>query len=178
MICDVPQAAQNGHAWISISHDHLSQISRSIHAIDCFNSLTLGRCGINFKNKTFKLIIQNHSLGTSKKLLSGEYQSLTKDMSTLVRVMLYVVRHQAITQANVDPEMCRHMTSLGHNILSYIGFHRPCSAKLMACIVYDIHKIHKIKSHFSMYVEDDLCGISKGRFESARKIYYQYLVRY
>ena len=34
----------------------------------------------------------------------------TDDLSTLVQVM-------AITWANVDPDLCRHMVSLGHNEL-------------------------------------------------------------
>ena len=36
---------------------------------------------------------------------------LTDDKSTLVQVM-------AITWANVDPDLCRHMASLGHSELS------------------------------------------------------------
>ena len=43
-------------------------------------------------------------------------QDLTIEKSTLV--MAWCVRQQAITQANVDPELCRHMASLGHNGLA------------------------------------------------------------
>ena len=39
----------------------------------------------------------------------------TDDKSTLVQVMAW--RHKAITWANVDPDLCHHMVSLGHNKL-------------------------------------------------------------
>ena len=41
---------------------------------------------------------------------------LTDDQSTSVQVM--AVRQQAITWANVDPDLCRHMASLGPNGLN------------------------------------------------------------
>ena len=40
---------------------------------------------------------------------------LTDDKSTLVQVMAW---QQAITWANVDPDLCRHMASLGPNELT------------------------------------------------------------
>ena len=40
---------------------------------------------------------------------------LTDDKSILVQVMAGAVRQQAITWANVDPYLCLHMVSLGHN---------------------------------------------------------------
>ena len=45
-------------------------------------------------------------------------QDLTDDKSTLVQVWLGAVRQQAITWAIVDPDLCRHMASLGHNELN------------------------------------------------------------
>ena len=45
---------------------------------------------------------------------------VTGDKSTLVQVMLGAVRQQAITWANVDPDLCCHMMALGHNELTYI----------------------------------------------------------
>ena len=39
---------------------------------------------------------------------------LTKDKSTLVQVMAWC---QTITLAGVDPDLCRHMASLSHNVL-------------------------------------------------------------
>ena len=41
---------------------------------------------------------------------------LTDDKSTLVQVMA-----KAIAWANVDPDLCPHMTSLGHNELNPSG---------------------------------------------------------
>ena len=43
---------------------------------------------------------------------------LTDGKSILVQVMLGAIRQQAITWANVDPDLCRHMASLGLNELS------------------------------------------------------------
>ena len=45
------------------------------------------------------------------------FLDLTDDKSTLVQVMLGAIRQQAITWANVDPDLCRHVASLGHNEL-------------------------------------------------------------
>ena len=42
---------------------------------------------------------------------------LTDDKSTLPQVMLGAVRQQAITWADVDTDLCRHMASQGHNEL-------------------------------------------------------------
>ena len=41
---------------------------------------------------------------------------ITDDKSTLVQVMAWC--HQAITWANVDPDLCRKMASLGLNELN------------------------------------------------------------
>ena len=43
---------------------------------------------------------------------------LTEDKSTLVQVMVGVVRQQAITWANDDSVPCRLMATLGHNELT------------------------------------------------------------
>ena len=43
----------------------------------------------------------------------------TDDQSTLVQVMAWAVRQQAITWANVDPDLCCHMASLGPSELSW-----------------------------------------------------------
>ena len=44
-------------------------------------------------------------------------QDLTDDESTLVQGMAWChqAMQQAITWANVDPDLCYHMASLGHN---------------------------------------------------------------
>ena len=43
----------------------------------------------------------------------------TDNKSTLVQAMDCCARQQAITWSNVDPDLCRHMASLGHNELSH-----------------------------------------------------------
>ena len=43
------------------------------------------------------------------------------DKSTLVQVTAWCVWQQAITWANVNPDLCRYMVSLGHNVLSNHG---------------------------------------------------------
>ena len=40
----------------------------------------------------------------------------------LVQVMAWYRRTQAITRANVDPDLFHHMASLGHNKLGIHGF--------------------------------------------------------
>ena len=44
-------------------------------------------------------------------------QDLSDDISALVQVMAWYRRQQAITWANVDPDICHHMVSLGPNEL-------------------------------------------------------------
>ena len=43
-------------------------------------------------------------------------QNTFDDESTLVQVLLDAVRQLAITRAYVDPDLCRHIASLGHNV--------------------------------------------------------------
>ena len=43
---------------------------------------------------------------------------LTDENSTLVQVMACAIRQQAITWANVDPDLCHQMASLGLNELN------------------------------------------------------------
>ena len=45
-------------------------------------------------------------------------QNIANKKSTLVQIMAWCrVRKQAITGANIDPDLCRHTASLGHNKL-------------------------------------------------------------
>ena len=46
---------------------------------------------------------------------------LTDDKSTLVQVMAWCHQEQAITWADVDPDLCHPMASLGLNELSQWG---------------------------------------------------------
>ena len=48
-------------------------------------------------------------------------QNIIDDKATLAQVMLGVVRQQVITWAHIDPDLCPHMASLGHNELNYWG---------------------------------------------------------
>ena len=54
-------------------------------------------------------------------------QDLSDDKSTLVQVMGGAIRQQAITWANVDPDLCRHMASLGIDNTKYFfsNYHFP-----------------------------------------------------
>ena len=47
-------------------------------------------------------------------------QNPIDDKSTLVQVMAWCLRHQAITWTNVDPDLCHHMAWLGHNELTHV----------------------------------------------------------
>ena len=41
-------------------------------------------------------------------------ENVIYDKSTLVQVIVVIVRQQAITWGNADPDPCRHMASIGH----------------------------------------------------------------
>ena len=62
-------------------------------------------------------------------MLPGEYHNNLLIISQhWFREWLGAVRQQAITWANVDLDLCRHMASLGHNELittSWIAFQEP-----------------------------------------------------
>ena len=85
--------------------------------ISCFNSLCPRRCGHNFKSIIFKLMIKNDSL------ILGEWQNRTGGKSTLIQENQGGGGggggHQGNTWSNVDPDLYRHMASLGHNELTY-----------------------------------------------------------
>ena len=61
----------------------------------------------------------------------------TNDKSTLVQVMACAVWQQAITWANVDPDLCRHMALLGHNELKItrVSRKRECMRSLKEKII-------------------------------------------
>ena len=80
------------------------------------NSLAPGRFEHNFRKVIFKLISVTGGWGISCKIALRRMRlDLTDDKSTLVQVMAGAWRHQAITWANVDPDLCRHMVSIGHS---------------------------------------------------------------
>ena len=79
-------------------------------------SLAPGRFEWNFRWVIFvlNLVIDGWCI-SGKIALSWKSLDLSDDMSTLVQVMAWCLRQQAITWANVDPDLCRYMASLGHN---------------------------------------------------------------
>ena len=80
------------------------------------NSLAPKRCGSNSTSAVFKLILQIDNLSTSCGIgLRGVPQNPFDHKSALVQIMLGAIRHHAITQEYVDPDVCWHMASLGHH---------------------------------------------------------------
>ena len=78
----------------------------------------------------FKQILVIDGWGISCKIaLLWMSLDFTDDQSMLVQVLLCAVKQQAITWANVDPDLCCHMMSLGQN--EFIG--------AIALVLQDIH---------------------------------------
>ena len=84
------------------------------------NSLTPGKFEWNFRHIIFKqnLVIDGWGISCEIALI---WMSLdfVDDQSTFVQIWLGAIRQQAITGANVDPDLCRHMGSLGPNELTH-----------------------------------------------------------
>ena len=77
------------------------------------------RCGSNFENIIFKLIMKHSSMSTRWWIVFRQMpQNLTIEKSILVQVMAWWIRQQAITLTNYDPDVCRHMSSLSNNDLT------------------------------------------------------------
>ena len=71
---------------------------------------------------------------------------LVADESTLVQVM---ARQQSITCSNVDPDLCRHVASLGHNEWTHCGLVTPYGDRdLQGCQVLLNFSILLLISHF------------------------------
>ena len=82
------------------------------------NSFAPGICVCNLYLVIFKLILQN-SLATHCEIaLKWMPQNLTNKKSTLVQVMVWCRQATSLTWANVDPDLCHHMASLGHTELN------------------------------------------------------------
>ena len=56
--------------------------------------------------------------------------NLADDKSILVQVTAWCRQAQAIHWTNVDPALCRHMSSIGHNKLTGLGFIIPLQLAL------------------------------------------------
>ena len=119
---------------IDVNHKVLTSGNKSnnelefIHTVllSVVNSLAPGKFEQNFRQVIFKLISLTDGWGISGKIaLRWMLLNLTDDKSTLVQVMAWCrqatshymsqcwprSRHQAITWANVDIDLCRHMAS-------------------------------------------------------------------
>ena len=82
-------------------------------AVGFVNSWASQRRESIFKSMIFKHMIWNSDLGTHCEIaLRWMPQNLTNKKSTLVEVMAWCHRHQAITWANADRDICQHMASL------------------------------------------------------------------
>ena len=82
------------------------------------NALAPGKFEWSFRYVIFKRILMIDGWGNSCEIaLIWMSLDFTDDQSTLFQVMAGAVRQQAITWDNVDPDLCRHMVSLGHNEL-------------------------------------------------------------
>ena len=101
-----------------------------------------------------KLTIQNNTLGTRCEIeLRWMSHSITIEKSTLVQIM-GCCRQEAITQVNNDPDICRYMTSLGHNVLTHMRcvliFER-LTLEIYAALVPAVFKIiSKMINHYGM----------------------------
>ena len=88
--------------------------------LTCFQPLTLGRYGSNCKSAIFKPMARIKFLSTSCEIaLRWITQKTLIITQQRFKQWLGAIRHQAIGWANVDPDLCRHMTSLGYNELTY-----------------------------------------------------------
>ena len=77
-----------------------------------------GRFEWNFREVSFKLMLMINGLGISCEIaVRWMSLGLTDDKSALVQVMAWSVRERAIIWTNVDPDIYRLVTSLGHNEL-------------------------------------------------------------
>ena len=80
------------------------------------NSLTPDRCGADFKSIISKQMIRIKLVGISCELtLRWMPQNVVVLNQHYFRSWLGAVRQQAITWVSVDPDLCRHIGSLGHN---------------------------------------------------------------
>ena len=84
------------------------------------NSLPPGRPRCHFKTAIFNLVLLIGIFTSSKdNALWWIPWDLTDDKSTLVQVMAWCHQAPAITRANVDLVLCRHLASPGHNELTH-----------------------------------------------------------
>ena len=117
------------------------------------------KCGSNLTSVFFKVILQTHVFGTACEIgFSWVTQNSIEDQPTLIQVMAWWVRPQAIFWANVDPDLCHHMVSLGHNKLSRASAVLMCWAK-QCCGVVGKDLIYRELTFFKC---GTILGVGKG----------------
>ena len=144
--CSACGLAPNIH-WVISNHGtnyqtlrivfHLVWLSSHCDNILMFNSLAPGRCGSNFASVFGKCILQNDILNTFCDIgLRWMSQNITDDKSTLVQVKAWATSQQAITWANVDPDLGCRLASLGHSVLTFqkiSDFLKPLRCPQVSC---------------------------------------------
>ena len=124
------------------------------------NTLPPRRFKLYFRQLIFELTSVIDGKGSSCEIaLRWMPLDLTQGKSTLVQVKAL---HQAITWANVDPDICHHMTSLGHNgviqDISYVVFRiLPQLAK--ENFTQDSNRITKFKIIYNQAIMWPRCSL-------------------
>ena len=91
---------------------------------------------LKFEKRNFKLNLVNAGWAASWEI-AFRWMSLvlTEDKSTLVQVMAWCHQAQAITWANVDTVLCRHVASLGLNELN-----------ILVCLIVWFHSMMQLSA--------------------------------
>ena len=85
----------------------------------CLNHCPMGGCSNNFEVNFYSLIRENCSLGFHCEItFKWKPPNLTNKESILVQVMHCCHQVSSHYQSNVDPDLCHHTASLGHNELN------------------------------------------------------------
>ena len=93
--------------------------------LSAVNSLTPGRFQWNFRWMIFTIILEIGGWGISYEIaLTWISLYFTGDKSTMVG--LGALKQQAMIWTNVDPDLCRHVVSLGHNELIFFLLFSHC----------------------------------------------------
>ena len=96
----------------------------------CINSLAPGKFEWNFRYVILERILVIDGLCIFCEIaLTWMSLDLIDDQSTLVQVMTWCHQAKAITWAKVDPDSCRHMASLGHNVYQSTGYAQHFNGK-------------------------------------------------
>ena len=98
--------------WVSLIHSPTRSLTTTrIIKLAAINSLAPGRCESNIESIIFEFM-------SSWLIFSISCEIALRWMLQIFLQMIgwgNAIRQQAITRANVDPNLYQHMTSLGHN---------------------------------------------------------------